>query len=119
MLPRLYLRVSSKYQFTLLVPILVSWLPKATTRALLADLTLFSDDPTCPNLSKQHALRLLEHSVSLVSDLLALLMSTNVLVCGPDSLNMDVRNAVAAEQLSIVRGTSTCKEVFMHAESYR
>jgi len=41
-----------------------------------------------------------------------------VVGCGPDSLLYDTRNAVAAEQLKIAGGSSSCHELFLHTEHY-
>lgn len=41
-----------------------------------------------------------------------------VVVCGPESLVFEVRNAVADEQKNIITSTSSVKEVFLHSEEY-
>lgn len=39
--------------------------------------------------------------------------------CGPDGFLYDVRNAVAESQLVIADGFGTCKDMFLHTETYR
>jgi len=39
-------------------------------------------------------------------------------VCGPESLVFDTRNAVADVEWDIMLGSSTCREMFLHAEEY-
>lgn len=41
----------------------------------------------------------------------------NVFVCGPETMQNDVRNAVAKENLSIIKGTSKA-EVYLHSEHF-
>ena len=43
--------------------------------------------------------------------------SLSVYVCGPDSMLQDVRNAVAAENMRIVKGSSS-GEVYLHTEHF-
>ncbi|GLB41559.1 putative FAD-binding domain containing protein [Lyophyllum shimeji] len=44
--------------------------------------------------------------------------TVGVATCGPDSFSLDVRNAVAGCELDIVRGRSSCTDVFLHTEAY-
>ncbi|KAJ7116706.1 FAD-binding domain-containing protein [Mycena epipterygia] len=41
-----------------------------------------------------------------------------VVACGPDGFLYDVRNAVAEAQLVIADGFGTCKDLFLHTETY-
>ncbi|KAJ7598883.1 ferric reductase NAD binding domain-containing protein [Mycena floridula] len=41
-----------------------------------------------------------------------------VVACGPESLVYDVRNAVAECELVLFDGYSSCKDIFLHTESY-
>ncbi|KAJ7606729.1 FAD-binding domain-containing protein [Mycena polygramma] len=42
-----------------------------------------------------------------------------IVACGPDGFLYDVRNAVAEAQLVIADGFGTCKDLFLHTETYR
>lgn len=44
--------------------------------------------------------------------------SLGVAVCGPASMLYDVRNAVADVQMDILRGQSSCDEVYLHTEHF-
>ncbi|KAK7032692.1 ferric-chelate reductase [Favolaschia claudopus] len=41
-----------------------------------------------------------------------------IVACGPDGFLYDVRNAVADSQLVIADGFGTCKDMFLHTETY-
>ncbi|KAJ6477653.1 FAD-binding domain-containing protein [Mycena sanguinolenta] len=41
-----------------------------------------------------------------------------IVACGPDGFLYDVRNAVADSQLVIADGFGTCKDLFLHTETY-
>ncbi|KII85014.1 hypothetical protein PLICRDRAFT_178779 [Plicaturopsis crispa FD-325 SS-3] len=45
--------------------------------------------------------------------------SVGIASCGPDSMTLDVRNAVAECQMNIARGKSVCKDIYLHSEAYR
>ncbi|KAF8168675.1 FAD-binding domain-containing protein [Mycena galopus ATCC 62051] len=42
-----------------------------------------------------------------------------IVACGPDEFLYDVRNAVSDSQLVIADGFGTCKDLFLHTETYR
>ncbi|KAJ7745909.1 hypothetical protein DFH07DRAFT_942748 [Mycena maculata] len=42
-----------------------------------------------------------------------------IVACGPDGFLYDVRNAVADAQLVIADGFGSCKDLFLHTETYR
>ncbi|KAF7327304.1 Ferric-chelate reductase [Mycena kentingensis (nom. inval.)] len=44
--------------------------------------------------------------------------SVAIIACGPDGFLYDVRNAVATCQLDITDGFGTCKDLFLHTETY-
>jgi hypothetical protein len=44
--------------------------------------------------------------------------SLSVFVCGPTTMQNDVRNAVASENLNILRGSISASSVYLHSEHF-